>query len=123
MSAIERGYFNEALTESAHRWHQQVERGEKTVVGQNAFTIKNERKEPVFQVNPKAEASQIDNLRAMKAKRDEKAVTAGLQKLREALLTGENLIPVLVPIMRANATIGEVCAVMREVYGTYHEAA
>ncbi len=123
VAAIESGYFNEALTESAHRWHQQLESGEKTIVGQNAFVIKDEKKQPVFQVNPAAEQSQLDSLKKMKASRDNAAVRRGLDALRAALKTGENLVPVLVPLMRANATIGEVCAVMREHYGEYRQAA
>lgn len=123
VAAIESGYFNEALTESAHRWHQQLESGEKTIVGQNAFVIKDEKKQPVFQVNPAAEQSQVDSLKKMKASRDNAAVRRGLDALRAALKTGENLVPVLVPLMRANATIGEVCDVMREHYGEYRQAA
>jgi len=123
IAAIETGYFNMALTESAHQWHQSLENGEKKIVGQNIFETAETAAKPVFRVSPEAETSQRESLARMKSERDEEPLKKAFVELKSALERDDNLVPALVPLMRANATIGEVCRVLRDHYGEYQEIA
>ena len=121
VEAIERGYFHRTLDESSYRWQQQVEAKEKLIVGVNTFIAKEEEKRASFQPDPTAEQRQKAQLEKVKRERDPQVVRDCLAAVRQALLDGGNTIPALVPAIKAYVTIGEICDVMREVYGEYSQ--
>ncbi len=122
-AAIDQGYIRDQLTESSYRWHQQVQRKDKVVVGVNAYTIDEKPNRELFKHDVSAELRQKEHVRALRAKRDGSRVLETLAKVRRAAEKGENLIPSLVEAVSAYATIGEICSELRAVYGEYRDAA
>jgi len=122
VEAIESGYFSGELTDSAHRWQQQLESGERVIVGVNRFIDEDTVEPEVSRTNPESVENQLRHLAAVRESRDEAAVKATLEKVRAAAEAGENTIPALIPAVKARATIGEICRTLGEVYGEYTEA-
>ena len=89
--------------------------------GVNTFIAKEEEKRASFQPDPMAEQRQKAQLEKVKRERDPQVVRDCLAAVRQALLDGGNTIPALVPAIKAYVTIGEICDVMREVYGEYSQ--
>lgn len=119
--AVDQGYFTDSLTESSFRWHQQVERKEKTVVGVNEFTIEEETETEIFSNDPTVEQRQRERLQAVRDRRDANRVKTALAAVRAAAERGDNLIPTLVDAVEAYASIGEICGELRTVYGEYRQ--
>ncbi len=121
IEAIERGFIKGEIEKSAYRHQQEVERGERTVVGVNRFTGE-ERKIPILRIDPAIEADQKRRLAALKQARSTVAVGKRLAALEAAAVGGDNLLPLMIEAARDMATIGEMCDVLRRVYGTFEEA-
>jgi methylmalonyl-CoA mutase N-terminal domain/subunit len=119
--AVDQGYFTESLSESSFRWHQKVERKEKTVVGVNEFIVEEENETEIFLADPTVEKRQRERLQEVRARRDARQVEATLAAVRAAAERGDNLIPTLVEAVEAYASIGEICAELRVVYGEYRQ--
>jgi methylmalonyl-CoA mutase N-terminal domain/subunit len=116
LACIESGWFAQELAESAWRRTQAVESGERIVVGVNRFPAPTDPLE-VFAVDPTVERSQADAVRARRAGRDAAAVATALAAVGDAARAGDNVVPACVEAVSAEATIGEVVAALREVYG------
>ncbi|MBW2058760.1 MAG: methylmalonyl-CoA mutase family protein [Deltaproteobacteria bacterium] len=118
--AIERGYPQAEIAESAYRYQQQIDRGEKTLIGVNRYVTEHP---PIhtWHMDPAIEKRQLERLRAVKEARDAALVEACLRKIRDAALTKENLMPYIIDAVRAYATVQEICDVFREVFGTYRD--
>jgi methylmalonyl-CoA mutase N-terminal domain/subunit len=121
--AIDQGYISDALAESSYRWHQQVQRKEKIVVGVNAYNIEESSTRELFTHDATAEARQKDRLSELRARRNGPRVHSTLADVRRAAEKGENLIPTLVEAVKEYATIGEICDELRAVYGEYRDRA
>lgn len=121
LQAITEGYYQRELAEGAYKHQREVETGERVVVGVNRFQIDEEVPIPVFRSDPEGERRQIAKLEALRAERDGAAAQAALQELRRAATENENLVPALRQCARAYCTIGEMCGVLRELYGEYRE--
>ena len=119
VKAIEKGYIQKEIADSAYDYQKQVESGERIVVGVNKFQIKEEPVTGLHRVDPAVEKEQVSNLRQMKEKRDNKAVGDKLDNLREAAQTDTNLMPFIIDAVRVYATEGEICDVLRDVFGIY----
>ncbi len=119
LAAIEHGYMQAEIYESAYRQQMAVEAGEAVVVGVNRFVQEEAATPAVLRVDPAVEAAQHQKLAALRAKRDGERADALLGRLREAAQTNENLMPLLVECVEAEATLGEICSVLREVFGEY----
>jgi len=119
VAAIERGYMQRAIQEEAYRFQREVEEGRRIIVGVNQFIDGEERRTPIFRVNPEAAQAQKVKLTALRARRDWHAVQPVLARLRETALGEENLIPPILDAVKAYATLGEICGVLREVFGEY----
>lgn len=129
VAAIENGYMQREIARSAYEYQRQVETGERTVVGVNAFVGEQELEVQTSRLvahpyDPKkreeAEARQLENLAKVKRERDNKAVKASLKRLKEAAQDESvNLIPPLMESVKLYATEGEMCGVLREVFGEY----
>ncbi len=118
VSAIESGYVQREIQEASWAYQRAVDEGKKTVVGVNRFQVE-EEPQMIFRVNPEAERAQIEKLEAFKKGRDGAAVEAALKRLNDVCRNGENLMYPIVEAVRVYATLGEICGVMRNIFGDY----
>ncbi|RLG27771.1 methylmalonyl-CoA mutase, partial [Methanosarcinales archaeon] len=119
VSAIERGYVQKEIQESAYRYQKEIESGERIVVGVNRFQVEEERPTNLLRVDPAVRIAQIEKLKALRAERDEQKVKDTLGRLREAAQGTENLMSPILDAVKAYATLGEICDVLRAVFGEY----
>ncbi len=120
IAAIESGWMQARIAESAYRAQQEVERGERVVVGVNRFAEDTGTSEiPLQRIDERVEREQVERLRAFRASRDAARVGHRLATVRGAAERGENLMPHFVDAVDAGVTLGEICNVLREVFGTY----
>ncbi|MBR1697220.1 MAG: methylmalonyl-CoA mutase family protein [Anaerovibrio sp.] len=120
VAAIEKGYIQKEIQDSAYKWQMDVESGAKTIVGVNKFQIEEEPPKGLLKVDASVGVAQCKRLAEMKAKRDNDAVKAALADLKKACQDeNENLMPHILNAVRTYATLGEICGVMREVFGEY----
>jgi methylmalonyl-CoA mutase, N-terminal domain len=122
LRAIETGYIQREIQESAYRYQLAVERGEQVVVGVNRFTVTGEKPPRRLRVDPTIGAQQVSRLQDVRARRDGAQVSALLARLRLAARVKDNLMPLFVECVEAYATLGEICSVLREVFGEYKSA-
>jgi methylmalonyl-CoA mutase N-terminal domain/subunit len=119
---IEKGYFQREIARSAFRQQVEIERGERTIVGVNDFTIEGEEIEiPLLKITEEAEIRQRERMRAMRARRSQADVDAALEALKDAARGGENVVPPMLDAVRAYATLYEIRHAMEEVFGAYQE--
>jgi methylmalonyl-CoA mutase N-terminal domain/subunit len=89
------------------------------IVGDNRYRSEAEERQPIFRVAPRLAAAQRERLAAARRTRDPQAVTAALAALRRAAEGTDNLMPPIIDAVRSYATLGEICGVMRDVFGDY----
>ncbi|HOR00688.1 MAG TPA: methylmalonyl-CoA mutase family protein, partial [Anaerolineae bacterium] len=119
--AIERGYFQRAIADSAYRYQHEVDSGRRPVVGVNCYQMPGPLTIPLLRVDPEGEQRQRERLARLRRERDNAAVQRALAALRAAAPGTENLMPYILDAVRAYATLGETCRVLREVFGEYRE--
>ena len=118
--AIEKGYIQREIQDSAYKWQMEVEKKERIIVGVNKYQIKEKPPEGLLRVDASVGEFQKGKLAKMKAARDNAAVAAKLAALEAACKDESvNLMPVILEAVKAYATLGEVCGVMRKVFGEY----
>jgi len=119
--AIERGYIQQEIADAAYRYQQAVEKGERIVVGVNAYQIEEEaRRLKRLVVDPAVEARQRERLAALRARRDSERVSAMLARVEAAARApDEMLMPLFIAAVEADCTLGEICGVLRRVWGEY----
>jgi methylmalonyl-CoA mutase N-terminal domain/subunit len=121
--AIEQGWVQEKIQDAAWRHQQEVEEGERTIVGVNAFELEDEEDQEVLEIPDDLEEHQIDRLQTFKADRDEEAAQAAIADLEEAAEGTENLMPHILDAVRQEATTGEICNALRRTWGEYRDPA
>lgn len=121
VEAIEKGFPQREIGNSAYKYQQQVERNEKIIVGINKYTVDNEKPIPTLYVDASVEEEQIKNVKKIKATRDSQKVKATLEALRVAAKGTEPLMPYILDCVRAYGSLGEICDVFRDVFGEYHD--
>jgi methylmalonyl-CoA mutase N-terminal domain/subunit len=121
VEAIERGYPQKEIAESAYRFQQAVERGEKVIVGVNEFVEADEEPIGTLYIDHTVAEKQCARLGQVRATRDAAAVHAALARLQDEARGDANLMPLLLEAVRAYATIGEMCDALRDVWGEYEE--
>jgi methylmalonyl-CoA mutase N-terminal domain/subunit len=119
VSAIEQGFVQHEIEESAFRYAQQVESGERTIVGVNAFTEAEGAEVELQVIDPAIERRQLERTARVRAERDAEAATRALAEVRAAAEGDANLLVPMREALRARCTIGEICGTLRELYGTY----
>lgn len=122
VAAVEAGYFQRAIEESAWQFQKEVEEGKRVIVGVNRFADPRSplnEPTPVQRIDPGLHEKRKRELAAFKAKRDGESVRIGLESLRQAARGSENLFPYVLEAFRRRATLGEVCGVLREEWGEY----
>lgn len=119
VKAVEQGFIQREIAESAYRYQCAVERGDQVVVGVNRFTIEEPPVKGLMRVDAATAEHQIEKLRAMKAGRDNVLVRQRLEALYTAAQGSENLMPFILDCARAYCTEGEICGELRKVFGEY----
>ena len=121
LRAIEIGYVQKEIQEAAYREQKQVERKAKIVVGLNEYMTAEQVRMPVFRVDPRIEEERQGYLQDLRQRRDNRAVERSLAALDAAARGDANLLPLILAAVKAYATIGEICNVLRGVFGEHRE--
>jgi methylmalonyl-CoA mutase, N-terminal domain len=120
VAAVERGFPQREIQESAFRFQLAVERKEKIIVGVNEHVM-DERPHPILYIDEQVAEEQVARVQALRRRRDDARTTRALQALKSAARGTDNLMPPILEASRAYATVGEMCDALREVFGEYHE--
>jgi methylmalonyl-CoA mutase N-terminal domain/subunit len=123
LRGIEDGWFMAEIADAAFTYQQQLEKGEKKIVGVNCHTQSIEEPLEILRVSHEVEREQNRALASRRAERDQAAVTAALARMTEVARTDGNLIPSMLDAARAEATLGEICGALRDEWGGYREPA
>ena len=118
---IETGYIQQSIADEAYRKQRSLEAAEDVIVGVNRYQTEGERELELFALDDDSPRRQIERLRAVRAKRDPAAVAAALERLRAVALGSENCMPALIAASEAYCTLGEMCGLLREVFGEFRE--
>jgi methylmalonyl-CoA mutase, N-terminal domain len=121
VEAVERGYPQREITEASFRFQEEVEKGERTIVGINKYVTEAEPEIPLLQLDPEVERRQIERLKDVRAERDAGRWRESLERLRAAAKARRELMPEFLECARANASVGEQVQVLKEVFGVYHD--
>jgi methylmalonyl-CoA mutase N-terminal domain/subunit len=121
--AIEAGFFQKEIADSAFRYQQELEQKRRLVVGVNEFKVDEEEPIEILRIDPKLESEQVARVREVRKKRDQNRCSAALAQLRKAATGTDNLMPYILEAVRAYATEGEIMNTMVEVFGIYTERA
>src|SRR5213078_1370456 len=124
VEAVEKGFPQREIQDSAYQYQKALERGEQTIVGVNKYAMQDEPQEvPTLVIDESVRSHQIARLEQTKARRDNGSVVKALDNLKKAAERGENTMPATIESVRAYATLGEICSALRDVYGVYEEPA
>ncbi len=121
VAAIEQGFVQRQIEESAYRFGQSIETGERVIVGVNKFQAKDDAKVELFEVPEATQQRQIDKVKQIKATRDNARVEVALKAIAETARGTGNLMPPILEAVRAYATVGEICRCLAGVFGEYTE--
>lgn len=123
VKAIEVGYIQKEIQDAAYRYQQEIEKNERIIVGVNQFTVEDETMPDILKVDPSIRKTQLNKLKKLKAERDNSQVEVFLDKVRKAARDEKvNLIPFILKAVKAYATLGEICGILREEFGEYQES-
>jgi methylmalonyl-CoA mutase N-terminal domain/subunit len=123
LAGIERGWFQQQMADAAFAYQQQLEKGEKVIVGVNKYISDDDQELEILRISAEIERAQCAELARRRAARDHAEVERALDRLRRAASSDENLIPLLIDAARVEATEGEMVGALRQVWGSYTEPA
>jgi methylmalonyl-CoA mutase N-terminal domain/subunit len=123
LAAIEKGFMQNEIQDSAYRYQRAVENKEQIVVGVNAYQIEEQLDLEALRVDPAIEENQRARLKELREKRDNQRVNELLGQLDSAARTKENLMPLFITCVENDLTLGEICGVLRKVWGEYQPPA
>ena len=121
-TAIEQGYIQREINDAAYSFQKSVDSGKRIVVGVNKFQVEEAQKFDYLRVNPESERDQIKQLENLRSSRDTEKVRHALQELRRGAEGDDNLVPHILEAVKVYATLGEICGVLRDVFGEYKAA-
>ncbi len=121
LAAIVKGYPQREIQESSYRYQKEVEAGERTIVGVNKFTAPYAKIKSLLRVDSAEAGKQVERLQRVKEERSAADVAASLENLKEVARGTENTMPAFIRCVEANATVGEICDALREVFGVQRE--
>ncbi len=120
VAAIERGFIQAEIEESAFRYQREVESGERPIVGVNAFAEDEDAgRVELHRIDPEAERSQLERTARVRAERNAETAAAALAEVRLTAQGESNLLPPIREALRAYCTVGEICGELREEFGMY----
>lgn len=123
VEAIEKGFPQREIQDSAYQYQKAVERADQVIVGVNKYQMENEAEVPILVIDESVRAHQVERLEQTRSRRDAGAVANALEKLKQAAKDNENTMPATIEAVKAYATLGEICSALRDVYGVYEEPA
>ncbi len=121
VKAIERGFPQREILDASQRYQRELERKERIVVGVNEYVEPDERPIPTLKIGQEVEQEQVARLSDLRKSRDSFKMAGAVEALQEATSCGENVMPSLIDAVKAKATLGEICAALKEVLGAYRE--
>ena len=121
LQAIETGFLQAEIQNSAYRHQREVERGERVIVGVNRFRQETGEQSPVFRIDPDIERAQVTAVRELRSRRDAAACEHSLRALKAAAEGSENLMPLILTAAGAYATVGEISNTLRGVFGEHRD--
>jgi methylmalonyl-CoA mutase N-terminal domain/subunit len=121
--AIEKGFFQREIADASYRLQQEIDRGDRTIVGVNKYQLDEPIEIPILAMDEKGEEIQKNRLKKLRQDRDNERMERALERLRRAAEGDENTMPYILECVHAYATLGETCGVLREVFGEYEEPA
>jgi methylmalonyl-CoA mutase N-terminal domain/subunit len=121
VKAIEEGFMQREIHHSAYTYQLEIETGERVVIGVNKFITDTEMPKDLLKVNPAVANQQVDKLKKLQETRDHRLVAETLRNLRSVALSSENIMPSIIEAVKAYATLGEICGILREVFGEYQQ--
>ncbi|MEI7965461.1 MAG: methylmalonyl-CoA mutase family protein [Chitinophagaceae bacterium] len=119
VAAIEQGFMQEEIAKSAYLYQQQIENGQKTIVGVNKFTNDEKNRIPVFKIDEGIQKEQTDKLKRLRETRNNEACNAALEKIKQHAINGQNLMPVVIEAVECYCTLGEISDELRKIFGEY----
>lgn len=119
--AIEKGFFQKEIADSSYQYQREVEEKKRILVGVNDYTTEDKQPLRILKVDPEIEEEQVKRLQKLKRERNNRKVDKILEELHYAAEKDENLMPVIIDAVKAYATLGEICNILREAYGEYQE--
>ncbi|MDF1610669.1 MAG: methylmalonyl-CoA mutase family protein [Stygiobacter sp.] len=123
INAIEAGYFQKEIADSAYRYQKELERKEKIIVGVNDFVEEDEKLDiPILQISPEVEIKQRKRLADLRQSRNQQAVENSLYEITQAVIDGKNIMPPLINAARNYVTLGEMVAELKKHFGVYEES-
>ena len=121
--AIDIGYPQKEIADAAYRYQQQLDVGEKVIVGVNKYEVPEERPLDILKIDHSVESNQVERVRKIKRTRDAGAVREHLGRIHAACRNGTNLMPVLIDAVKEHCTLGEISDIYRDVFGVYRDPA
>ncbi len=119
--AIESGFFQREIAEAAYRYQREIDSQERVIVGVNEYVLDEPLEIPILQMDAQGEQRQVERLRRLRRERDDREAARCLKAVEKACCDQENVMPYLVDAVNASCTLGEICDVMRDVFGAYQE--
>jgi methylmalonyl-CoA mutase N-terminal domain/subunit len=119
LQATEQGYFRRAIADSSHRFGQEFDRGQRVMIGVNRFVDDEHPPIDILRIDAAVEREQVARLRDMRRRRDAQRHAASLRTLEQTARDGGNVMPALIDAAEAQATVGEMMATLKRVYGQY----
>jgi len=119
--AIEKGFFQREIAESAYRYQMEIDTHKRTIVGVNEYVEDEPIRIPLLEMDPQGYERQVARLERVRRERDNERVGATLEALRQAARGSDNTMPYILDCVRAYATLGEIMGVFRQVFGEYRE--
>lgn len=121
IAAIEKRFFQKEIADSAYKYQRETDGKKRIIVGVNQYTTEKETPIPILRIAPMVEEEQAASLQKLKKERDNKKVEEILETLHYIAEKDDNLMPIIIEAVKAYATLGEICGVLRKVYGEYKE--
>ena len=121
VAAIERGFPQREILDASQRYQKELEQQERSLVGVTEHVEPAACSIPILKIGPEVEQEQIARLSDLRKSRDPFKMAGSLEELQEAASCSENVMPYLIEAVKAKATLGEICAALKEVFGTYRE--
>jgi methylmalonyl-CoA mutase N-terminal domain/subunit len=121
--AIEKGFFQREIAESAYRYQKEIDETQRVIVGVNRYQLDEKPSIPILKMDENGEERQIQRLQKLRKDRDNSKVQRHLEQLRKAAQGNDNMMPFILNCVHSYATLGETCQVLRDVFGEYKEQA
>ena len=121
--AIEKGFFQREIAESAYKYQKEIDTNKRKIVGVNDYITKDEISIPILKMDEKGEHRQIERLKKLRKERNNQKLEKYFNELRKAAESDENLMPYIMNCIRSYGTLGETCGILREIFGEYEDPA